>query len=202
MLWKAPRLPIPLTIQLCGPSERMSRRHNGDVQVKGSTASHRQTIPVPRQNVFREKLSADQFLHRLEGAARQDAFSPCLADGLQAQQIVARRLVDVNRPNGPRLRLLSPPGLCAGRFRPLPVVVRSVTAEGVVGNGGTNGADGYGSNGSDYGLPVQFHSRSPSLSKGATLLRWVAFHRAMISAVRSTDRRLVSSHPVKNSKPG
>jgi hypothetical protein len=60
---------------------------------------------------------AGQFLHRLEGAARQDAFGPCLGDVLQAEQITARRLVDVDCPDGNRL-LSQPGGLCAGRLSP------------------------------------------------------------------------------------
>jgi hypothetical protein len=131
--------PIPLTVALCNPPDGIACRYDGDVQVKGTAASHRQTIPVRCQDDSRKKPSTDQFLHRLKGAARQDAFGPCLGDVLQAEHITARSLVDVNCPD--RNRLLSQPGgLCAGRLRPLPAVVRFVTAEGVVDNGGPDGS--------------------------------------------------------------
>lgn len=51
--------------------------------------SHGQPIPMSRQHVFRKKPSVQQILHRLEGAAHQDALGASLSDVLQAHQFIA-----------------------------------------------------------------------------------------------------------------
>jgi hypothetical protein len=74
---------------------------------------------------------------------------------LQAHQFIARCLVNAYRPDSCRLRI--PLRFHIGWLRRLLVAVRSVTAQGVVGNSRADGANGYGSDGSGNGLFVQFH---------------------------------------------
>jgi hypothetical protein len=103
---------------------------------------------------FRKKSSAQQIVYRLEGTAYQDTLGPSFSDVLQAHQFIARCLINAYRPG--RCCLRSRLGFVIRWLRRLLAAVRSITAEGVVGNSRADGANGYGSDGTGHGFLVQF----------------------------------------------